>query len=195
MYGFARISLYWFDAGEETLLIFSFSGWNLCRRRKKPHVSREIRFFLDRRVAGVFCCSLEQQYSHPRRLDRIRKVSNLSIFFQIPFSSSNFMCFIWFWSPNIWTPVFRVQLQKVLSQGYDDSSWPLQDKRGRYGIVNWSTSLITVLAIIILSCIVYVYSCFSYSSLYHKNVKWSEVFKKLYCCIKLSWMWKCCHFN
>ncbi|PIN08742.1 hypothetical protein CDL12_18681 [Handroanthus impetiginosus] len=25
----------------------------------------------------------------------------------------------------------RVQLQKVLSQGYDDSPWPLQDKRGR----------------------------------------------------------------
>ncbi|KAL3621134.1 hypothetical protein CASFOL_036046 [Castilleja foliolosa] len=26
----------------------------------------------------------------------------------------------------------RVQLQKVLSQGYDDSPWPLQDKRGKY---------------------------------------------------------------
>ncbi|GER42174.1 calcium-dependent lipid-binding family protein [Striga asiatica] len=24
----------------------------------------------------------------------------------------------------------KIQLQKVLSQGYDDSSWPLQDKRG-----------------------------------------------------------------
>ncbi|GFP84598.1 elicitor-responsive protein 1 [Phtheirospermum japonicum] len=26
----------------------------------------------------------------------------------------------------------KVQLQKVLSQGYDDSPWPLQDKRGKY---------------------------------------------------------------
>ncbi|GER36949.1 calcium-dependent lipid-binding family protein [Striga asiatica] len=26
----------------------------------------------------------------------------------------------------------KIQLQKVLLQGYDDSSWPLQDKRGRY---------------------------------------------------------------
>ncbi|CAA0806764.1 Calcium-dependent lipid-binding (CaLB domain) family protein [Striga hermonthica] len=26
----------------------------------------------------------------------------------------------------------KIQLQKVLSQGYDDSSWPLQDKRGRH---------------------------------------------------------------
>lgn len=26
---------------------------------------------------------------------------------------------------------FRVQLQKVLSQGYDDSAWPLQTKHGR----------------------------------------------------------------
>ncbi|KAK6137022.1 hypothetical protein DH2020_029238 [Rehmannia glutinosa] len=25
----------------------------------------------------------------------------------------------------------KIQLQKVLSQGYDDSAWPLQDKRGR----------------------------------------------------------------
>ncbi|KAK6159272.1 hypothetical protein DH2020_006586 [Rehmannia glutinosa] len=26
----------------------------------------------------------------------------------------------------------KIQLQKVLSQGYDDSAWPLQDKRGRH---------------------------------------------------------------
>ncbi|KAL2477281.1 Calcium-dependent lipid-binding (CaLB domain) family protein [Forsythia ovata] len=26
----------------------------------------------------------------------------------------------------------KVQLRKVLSQGYDDSSWPLQDKKGRH---------------------------------------------------------------
>ncbi|KAL0282893.1 UNVERIFIED_CONTAM: hypothetical protein Sradi_7248200 [Sesamum radiatum] len=26
----------------------------------------------------------------------------------------------------------KVQLQKVLSQGYDDTAWPLQDKKGRY---------------------------------------------------------------
>ncbi|KAL3843904.1 hypothetical protein ACJIZ3_001307 [Penstemon smallii] len=26
----------------------------------------------------------------------------------------------------------KIQLQKVLSQGYDDSPWPLQDKRGRH---------------------------------------------------------------
>lgn len=25
----------------------------------------------------------------------------------------------------------RIQLQKVLSQGYDDSAWPLQTKTGR----------------------------------------------------------------
>ncbi|XP_051146590.1 elicitor-responsive protein 1-like [Andrographis paniculata] len=28
--------------------------------------------------------------------------------------------------------VGKIQLQKVLSQGYDDSAWPIQDKRGRH---------------------------------------------------------------
>lgn len=32
-----------------------------------------------------------------------------------------------------WWCGFRIQLQKVLSQGYDDSSWPLQSKSGKYG--------------------------------------------------------------
>ena len=45
-------------------------------------------------------------------------------------------CSFWFLmcGCSVWSLLFcRIQLAKVLSEGYDDSSWSLQTKTGRYG--------------------------------------------------------------